>query len=406
MIEISDFNDATAALTSAQLVTVRDKYPNVHFVVGTIVALNGKPHLARRRAETRLFSPPALEGYEANVLDPLLREVLPNQGSAGRTESVVRDDLVELASYITLRLGAAIVGIDGAETRASAKELLHLVDLWSEGTGFIWSKVADADRERYFDNLVKESRRFRIGWFDPSLTRRIELVAGHKVGKIADAELPNDLLTALLLSNETEHDHDLIFREAGLYLHASIHTTTRAICYVVDEIAGWLEKHPEDSQLTENTGELQNAVWEVLRLHPLVPALVRTAQADVVLPSGRVIPKGADVVILYGEANRDPTIFGPDADQFKPRRQFGNSGVWRYGLSFGAGRHICMGRRMAAGDEMLVGTLTRIISHLFGAGIRRDSQRPVIPVTETFYGGYSAYPVTLGRGVITESRLR
>lgn len=391
MLEITDFRDAIAALRCDDLITARDKYPDVHFVADTLVSLNGASHLARRRTESRLFSPGALEEYKDEILLPLLGDAL----SAQYANSAIRKDLVEFASYVTLRLGASVVGLDGAESPEAAKELMHLIDRWSEGTGFVWNKVSGPERQRYFDGLVEDGEILRTQWFQPSLSRREGLVAAVAAGRIDEKEIPNDLLTSLLRSQDLHERRDVIFREAGLYMHASIHTTTRAICYAVDEILEWLERNPSERQITQDLPSLQSAVWEVLRLHPLVPALIRTARAEVVLPSGQRIPEGRDVVIFYGAANRDKSIFGADADTFNPRRVLGDPSVWRYGLSFAAGRHACMGRRMAAGDENLVGTVARVVSALFAAGLQKDHTRSAIPVTETFYGGYRTYPIVL-----------
>ncbi len=72
---------------------------------------------------------------------------------------------------------------------------------------------------------------------------------------------------------------------------------------------------------------------EVLRLHPIVPALVRTAGRDDVLPlalpivtkDGETltelpIQKGQDVIVSICAYNRLPSVWGSDADEWNPRR--------------------------------------------------------------------------------------
>jgi cytochrome P450 len=51
-----------------------------------------------------------------------------------------------------------------------------------------------------------------------------------------------------------------------------------------------------------------------------------------------------------------------------------NARVPRYGHSFGAGRHVCIGRVLALGDRKAgtKGTVVRILEALYRAGVERD----------------------------------
>lgn len=79
---------------------------------------------------------------------------------------------------------------------------------------------------------------------------------------------------------------------------------------------------------------------ELLRLEGSVQALLRVATRDVEL-DGTVIPKGADVVLCNGSANRDERRWS-DADRFRLDRDDG-----RRHLTFGHGRHTCIGLHLA-----------------------------------------------------------
>jgi cytochrome P450 len=76
-------------------------------------------------------------------------------------------------------------------------------------------------------------------------------------------------------------------------------------------------------------------VGETLRFDPPTQTIARTTTEDVEL-HGRVIPAGARVLLLAGSANRDPEVFA-DPDRFDLDRDTGRL------LSFGAGRHYCLG---------------------------------------------------------------
>ena len=47
-------------------------------------------------------------------------------------------------------------------------------------------------------------------------------------------------------------------------------------------------------------------------------------------------------------ANRDPAVFGPDAERFDPHREIPDD-VPRWGLTFGTGFHACLGMELAGG---------------------------------------------------------
>ncbi|KAI0641434.1 PAH-inducible cytochrome P450 monooxygenase PC-PAH 1 [Trametes meyenii] len=106
---------------------------------------------------------------------------------------------------------------------------------------------------------------------------------------------------------------------------------------------------------------------EVLRLHPVVYMLVREAGRDDVLPlanpvrtvTGEIvdkipIPKGTTCNIAIWAYNRLPQIWGPDADEFNPRRWMDNEkmgqtyvGTMSNLMTFSAGQQACIGWRFA-----------------------------------------------------------
>ena len=81
-------------------------------------------------------------------------------------------------------------------------------------------------------------------------------------------------------------------------------------------------------------------VEEVLRYDSPVQVTTRVARADGLTVGGLSIPKGGDVILLIGAANRDPARY-PDPDRFDPARRDNRP------LSFGAGPHICLGNGLA-----------------------------------------------------------
>jgi cytochrome P450 len=79
---------------------------------------------------------------------------------------------------------------------------------------------------------------------------------------------------------------------------------------------------------------------ELLRLEGSVQALLRVATCDVEIDNVR-IPKGANVVLCTGSANRDDAYW-KDAAEFRLDRPNG-----RRHMTFGHGRHACIGMHLA-----------------------------------------------------------
>lgn len=90
----------------------------------------------------------------------------------------------------------------------------------------------------------------------------------------------------------------------------------------------------------EDPALMENAVEEGLRRRGTSPGLFRITTRDVEI-GGTVIPKGALVWLVYVSAGHDEALF-TDPERFDVRRE--NAGKH---MSFGRGRHMCMGAPLA-----------------------------------------------------------
>eukprot|EP01083_Nonionella_stella_P068329 181334_1 len=97
---------------------------------------------------------------------------------------------------------------------------------------------------------------------------------------------------------------------------------------------------------------LRACFWETSRLQNLFSDRRFTASEDFVLPNGYKILKSQILVLDRFAIAHDPTIWGMDADSFRPERMLGqdihkltNEGKF---ITFRAGPRICPGRFMAA----------------------------------------------------------
>jgi hypothetical protein len=125
------------------------------------------------------------------------------------------------------------------------------------------------------------------------------------------------------------------------------------------------------------------------------------------LPHIGRIGREDEIVIYLEEANRDTDIFGPDAGDFNPDR-FIPAGKAQYGLSMGMGMHTCLGLNLALGGAPSkgadpashhFGTVSRIVSALFRAGMRPDPAGAPRKDPTTTRALWAYYPV-----VFEESR--
>lgn len=143
----------------------------------------------------------------------------------------------------------------------------------------------------------------------------------------------------------------------------------------MDELLSWFEKHPEDRASTRDVEFLNAAMDERLRLRTSPPVLGRIAAEDFELANGKEIKEGERVAIYHSLANRDRSVFGEDADQFDPRC-VPLRNVARYGATFGAGSHMCIGQRVVVGDGSSPGSYAQVLKALLAAGVRGDPEAP------------------------------
>ena len=172
-------------------------------------------------------------------------------------------------------------------------------------------------------------------------------------------------------------------------------------------IFSWLAEHPEAAERPRQDRLFcQRATHETIRLQPSSPVAVRWAEADFELADGTVVRAGDKVVIDLPAVNRDPAVYGDDADDFNPQREVPD-GAHPWGLSFGMGMHACIGQDLAAG--VVLDRDTGLAGHLFGVtpvavqtmfdhGCIPDPDDPPQMDASTTRPYFGRYPVIFARG--------
>ena len=394
MLWITDFDETDEILKSKVFYPTISIGPSEPIMGGALIGLHGDAHTFRRRTEILMFSRPALVAYELELVRPALRQGLADRVAGTGTAKVA---IQAVLRYALMLVAARIVGID-VDTEEDTTALLSISERIGEGNSSDWST---GDVEAVIRDALAAKDEFSERFFEPARLHRVELLARHQAGELDAAELPNDLLMLLLRAYEGWEPERLL-RECIFFLGASATTTTSLAPHALFEVLSWVREHPEDAGRLQDITFLRQAVHEALRLHPPVPALMRSPLEDVTLASGRVLRKGEFLALDLNAVNRREDVFGPDAGSFDPHRQPVRKGVHGYGESFGAGPHVCPGRLIAVGaastaartsDDSTIGVMVRLLEELFRYDVALDPDDPPVRRSDTQADRYASFSV-------------
>lgn len=360
-----------------------------------LLDLHGPEHRERRRLENRLFRRETFSHWEHEVLGGTIRATLGPFVEAGR------GDLALIGYRSAMNLTATIAGIDHDPGDADATDQLYtIVKKFSEGATI---KHSTRDKDVVRAEVRDAMERFTSEVYLPSVARRQALIDRVDRGELDEQDLPRDVLTTLLRNHDRlDLPPDVLRREICFYLQAGAHSTANAFTHTVDDLLVRGETHPEDLELARHDlAFVQRCMHESLRLNPASPMAYRTPLCDVTLGDGTLLPAGADVVLDLMAANRDPQAFGPSAADYDPHREVPD-GIARWGMSFGAGTHACIGAELDGGLEIdmqrdpgdqLYGTVA-VMAHAFlEAGGQRDPDDPPELDPASVRRHFSRYPV-------------
>ena len=201
-------------------------------------------------------------------------------------------------------------------------------------------------------------------------------------GKVGKPQTP-DLISMMIHSDAMSHMDHFEFIGNLILLIVGGNDTTRN---TMSALAYGLDRFPDSrAKLEADPALIPNATQEIIRWQTPLAHMRRTATRDTEL-MGRTIREGDKLALWYLSANRDESVFGPDADAIVVDRP--NA---RRHLAFGHGIHRCVGARLA---EMQIGIL------LEGMAKRRMRVNVVgepTRVAASFVHGYRQLPVEISR---------
>jgi cytochrome P450 len=261
-------------------------------------------HTLMRSLVSRGFTP-----RRVAELEPSIRALAARYLDA--VEGGICDVIADFAAKLPMDVISEMIGVPPAD-RDEVRRLTDLVvhrqegvhDLPPEGLEAVLSLVA------YYTEMVRDRRARRTGDLTSALV---------------DAEVDGQRLT----------DDDIV---AFLFLMgvAGNETTTKLIGNAVY----WAWRNPDQrASVWADPSRIPKWVEETLRYDTSSQMIARLVTCDVEM-HGRTMREGDRLLLLIGSANRDPRVF-PDPDRFDLDRD--HSAL----LSFGVGRHYCLGASLA-----------------------------------------------------------
>ncbi|HTW14879.1 MAG TPA: cytochrome P450 [Nocardioides sp.] len=199
---------------------------------------------------------------------------------------------------------------------------------------------------------------------------------------------PTDDLTSALIEAEIDGERltdDDVIAFLFLMVVAGNETTTKLLGHAVYH----LTRHPAQHDLVfggaGNTDLVAPWVEETLRFDTSSQLLARYLLRDVEL-HGRVAPQGSKLLLCLGSANRDESVFSRPTEYDITRDPDELAKI----LSFGGGRHFCLGANLARLEARVA--LTALVQRASSIQVDHDACRRVHSVNVR---GFAVAPMTV-----------
>jgi cytochrome P450 len=379
-VVITTYKEFIEVLRSSR-VGIPSEFSGDTIVGGNLSVLDGHEHTTRRRAFNRAFRREALAWYKDHVTLPSIKHHLNDVLSHPDPDGIARADLVELMNRTLVRFAASLAGLHDATAMKEddIDDLLRLFPPLQTAMEARFENWSPEEESEILEQGMTAKDAFIARHYGPAM----ETTASALDETREDERF--DLLKIVAAKADPSHeDYDLGVRDPLVFLSGAIDTSTEVAVTAVAELAKWFKSHPEDFPLRTDIPFLSMVVAETVRFSgPEAPrqpdrepafTISRVALEDITLSTGRVIRRGQPIALKLREADADPSVYGADAREFNPRRSL-PKGVPAYGLGFGAGAHQCIGLPVIMGATGVEGALPQILSDLYEAGLRPDSNK-------------------------------
>jgi cytochrome P450 len=298
-----DFESVFAAFREDTVFASEMYNQTIGLVFGpTILGMHGKEHHDHRSLVSKAFKQSALNKWEPEVIDPICDQLVDefkNDGGA---------DLVKALTFeFPTRVTAALLGLPQEDLEMFRRLSLQLISITEDIEAGL---TASVELGTYFQEQVDQRR---------------STMTDDVIGDLVAAEIDGEKLT-----------DDAIISFLRLLLPAGLETTYRSS----GNLLQLLLTHPDQLQALQQDRSLMSAaIEEGIRYETPLVLVMRNTTRDVEM-HGTTVPKGAQVNLCMGSANRDEHRWEhPDAfDIHRPRRAH---------ISFAGGIHSCLGMHLA-----------------------------------------------------------
>lgn len=348
--------------------------PDAHRVM-SMLALDGPEQMRIRSLVSRAFTPrrvkelvPQVQGLTDRYLDEAFAAARQAGGAGGGggaagDEAVEVDWITQLAGKLPMDVISEMMGVPEAD-RDEVRRLSDLLVHREEGVHDVPPAGMEAAMSLfgYYGDLLAERRRRPADDLTSALLQaRMETTDGAE-DRLDDGEIIAFLFLMVVAGNET---------------------TTKLLGNALFHLAA----HPAQlaDVVADPDGLLVPWIEETLRHDTSSQLLARHLTADVTL-HGRTAPAGAKLLVSLGSANRDERVFA-DPTSYDVHRD--KAELARI-LSFGGGRHFCLGANLARLEARIV--LAELLRRVDGVEIDvARSER----VHSTNVRGFARLPVRL-----------
>ncbi len=297
--------------------------------LNTMICLDQPYHLPLRRAHMPFFTPAYVRDLRRRV-EEKIDLLLDGMEDAGPRLDMVRHFSAELPLF-TL---SEMLGIPEAD-RSKLVGWMHHLELAADTIAK--NNLGDIDPALLMTFMTSIQEMFDYG--REILGERRAAPREDLLSAIANAVIDDEQLSEPFLDGSWL-----------LIVFAGNDTTRNSLSGAMK----LLTEFPDQKQkLLDNPALISGMVDEAIRMVSPVIHMRRTATRDTEL-AGQKIAEGEKVIMWYGAANRDETVF-ENPDQFDVERA--NAGDH---IAFGLGPHVCLGQRIA--NMQLEAAYTKILA--------------------------------------------
>jgi cytochrome P450 len=329
--------------------------PHAHRVM-SFLALDGQEQTRLRRLVSAGFTPRRVKELEPRIQQLTDRYLATT--FASNAEHGEADWIAQLAGKLPMDVISEMMGVPESD-RDEVRRLADLVVHREEGVRDVPPAGMEAAVEliTYYGAMVKQRRQAATEDLTSALT-----TAEIDGDRLTDGEIIAFLFLMVVAGNETTTK--LL---GNALFHLSAHPRQRAQVLAGDPepfVVPWIE--------------------ETLRHDTSSQMLARYVTTDTEF-HGRTVPAGSKLIVLLGSANRDERVFTAPTrfDIHRDKAELGKI------LSFGTGRHFCLGANLARLEARVV--LAELVRRVEDFHVHADR---AVRVHSTSVRGFANLPTT------------